>query len=68
MKELSENEVSGVSGGADGEYLYYAVTWGDTLPWIARRFFTTVETLIKLNNIKDPEKLQLGQILIIPRY
>lgn len=43
----------------------YVVQPGDTLWGIAQRFRTTVDELVKLNNIKDPNKIWQGQVLKI---
>jgi LysM repeat protein len=39
---------------------------GDTLSAIARRYHTTVAALQRLNNITDPKKLRVGQVLKLP--
>ena len=44
----------------------YTVQSGDTLAVIAERFGIAVETLSALNNITDPNLIQVGQILLIP--
>lgn len=44
----------------------YYVRPGDTLFEIARRYNTTVETLVRLNSIDDPDVIFPGRILIIP--
>jgi LysM repeat protein len=44
----------------------YRVESGDTLSSIAGRFGTTVRALSQLNNISDPSKLRVGQVLLIP--
>lgn len=44
----------------------YIVRPGDTLFRISRRFSTDVETLVRLNNIADPDVIFPGRILIIP--
>lgn len=41
----------------------YTVKSGDTLGGIARRFGAKVEYLVQLNGIKDPNKIQVGQVL-----
>ena len=41
----------------------YTVVRGDTLSEIAGRYGTTVATLVKLNNIKDPDYIVVGQVL-----
>lgn len=43
----------------------YTVKKGDTLSAIARANDTTVNNLVKLNNIKDPDYIVVGQVLII---
>lgn len=44
----------------------YRVKSGDNLYSIAARFGTTTRVLIKLNNIADPSKLKVGQVLNLP--
>ena len=44
----------------------YRVKSGDTLSGIAARYHTTVAILQKLNNIKDPRTLRVGQVLKLP--
>ncbi|TXS39705.1 LysM peptidoglycan-binding domain-containing protein [Streptomyces sp. t39] len=39
---------------------------GDTLSAIATRHKTTVATLVKLNNLRDPDELAVGQRLKVP--
>jgi LysM repeat protein len=46
--------------------VYYTVQPGDTLSGIAARFGTTVSELVKLNNIKYPNLIYVGQILKLP--
>ena len=45
--------------------LTYVVRTGDTLYTIARRFNTTVERLVALNNISDPNMIMVGMVLRI---
>lgn len=49
------------------EYLEYTVVRGDTLWAISRRYGTTVEVLVELNHIPDPDLIYVGQVLKIPR-
>ncbi|MDO5437655.1 MAG: LysM peptidoglycan-binding domain-containing protein [bacterium] len=49
----------------------YTVKEGDTLDKIAYRFYgkydsEKIEEIMKLNNIKDETRIQIGQVLIIP--
>ncbi len=51
----------------------YTVKAGDTLDKIAYRFYgqydqNKIDEIMKLNNIKDPTRIQIGQILRIPLY
>jgi lysozyme len=42
---------------------YYIVKKGDTLSDIAKKYRTTVQKLVKLNNIKNPDLIYVGQKL-----
>jgi hypothetical protein len=44
----------------------YTVKKGDTLSGIADRYKTTVAALVKLNSLKDPDQLAVGQKLKVP--
>ena len=46
--------------------LRYVVKPGDTLFLISRRYNTDVDTLVRLNNIADPDIIYPGRILVIP--
>lgn len=41
------------------------VEWGDTLTYLARKYDTTVSSLVKLNNIKNPNRIYTGQRLYV---
>jgi flagellum-specific peptidoglycan hydrolase FlgJ len=41
----------------------YIVQKGDTLSEIAKRYNTTVQNLVKLNNLKNPDLIKVGQKL-----
>ncbi|WP_425415778.1 DUF3794 and LysM peptidoglycan-binding domain-containing protein [Orenia metallireducens] len=45
----------------------YTVKAGDTLYKIAQRFGTTIDAIIEENNIVNPDYLEVGQRLIIPK-
>lgn len=44
----------------------YVVQRGDTLYSIARRFGTTVQELVRLNAIHNPNSIRVGQRLLVP--
>ena len=44
----------------------YTVQKGDTLSEIAAKYGTTVDALVKLNSIKDPNLIITGQVLKLP--
>lgn len=48
------------------QYTIYVVQKGDTLYSIAKQFNTTVDVLLKLNNLSDASKLYVGFKLKIP--
>ncbi len=43
----------------------YTVSFGDTLSSIAKKFGTTVDTLVSLNKITNPNIIRVGQNLIV---
>lgn len=54
---------SGTGAATPGSYV---VRSGDTLAAIARRFNTTVDSIARANNIRDVNRISVGQKLIIP--
>jgi LysM repeat protein len=44
----------------------YTVRAGDTLTGIAQRFGTTVDAICRANGITQPDRIQIGQQLVIP--
>lgn len=49
----------------DSQVVYYTVRKGDTLSAIARKYQTTVQEIVRLNNIVNPNLIYSGQILRI---
>ncbi|NLY75649.1 MAG: LysM peptidoglycan-binding domain-containing protein [Firmicutes bacterium] len=47
--------------------LFYVVQPGDSLWKIARRYQTTVDALARVNQIANPDRIDIGQKLIIPK-
>lgn len=44
----------------------YVVQNGDTLWKISKRYFSTIDDLVKLNDIEDPDNIKIGDKLLIP--
>jgi hypothetical protein len=61
----TESQLSANSAGAWGCSQQYVVHRGDTLSRIAYRFGTTVNALMRCNNIWDPDVIYWGQVLCI---
>jgi lysozyme len=55
------------SGVAGGQEISYTVESGDTLLALATRFDTTVEAIMRRNDLASASDLNIGQQLIIPR-
>lgn len=51
----------------DERFREYTVQPGDTLWSIARRFGVTVNELVQINQITDPNLIRVGQTLLIPQ-
>jgi len=49
------------------EAITYTVRAGDTLAKIAGQFGTTVEEIVEANDIEDPNRIEVGQVLIMPQ-
>jgi len=62
--EVSSEPVVSAQPAISGET--YRVKSGDTLTAIAARFGTTAQVLAQLNDLADPSKLKVGQILNLP--
>lgn len=54
--------------GPDGDFITYTVRYGDTIWDIAKKFENVSTTdLLTLNNISDPGKIKVGQVLKIKK-
>ncbi len=66
-KILSNEELANVDGGeVIRKYIQYKIVRGDTLSHIARVYHTTVEELVRINHIKDKNKIYAGDTILIP--
>lgn len=52
----------------DKTCIKYKVKPGDNLTYIAERFHTTVSSIVKINHIKNPNIIYIGQVLKICKY
>lgn len=57
---------SGAGGGAATATGSYTIKAGDSLSKVARKYGTTPETLARLNSIKNPALIQVGQVIKVP--
>ena len=57
---------AGASALAQGQPGRIRVAEGDTLEQLAERHGVSLEALIRLNGIQNPELLQVGQVLLLP--
>ena len=58
-------QVLKVSGSSDAGFVLHTVKRGESLAQIARRYRTTVARILSVNNLDDPDNLQIGQMLKI---
>lgn len=49
-----------------GSKIQHVIVYGETLQSIASLYNSTVEAIIKENELTDPNKIQVGQTLIVP--
>ena len=67
MAEINTENMEKVSGGATTQkYIRYTIQSGDTLWAISQKYDTDVDTLVKLNNIKDRNKIYPNQVILVP--
>ena len=50
----------------DTSHILYNVQRGDTLTWIAEEYGVTIESIVQLNNIQNPNLIYVGEVLRIP--
>ncbi len=60
-------EVEGEDSGQDYSVVIYIVKKGDTLWKIAKRFRSTVDDISRVNGIENPNKINEGEKLYIPK-
>lgn len=62
---FTENVYRAASGGAAEKLVCVTVAYGDTLTGIARLFGTTVDSIVQLNRIANPNRIYPGQRLYL---
>jgi len=63
----SSSSGSGSSSSSSAKYTYYTIKSGDNLWDLAQKYNCTVSEIKQLNNIKNANKLRLGQKIKIPK-
>lgn len=64
IDEISEEEMEDVQ---DYSVIIYIVKKGDTLWEIAKKFKSTIDDIVRVNGIEDPDKIIEGEKLYIPK-
>lgn len=64
--ELPENEKPNPDEEESTKTKKIKIKWGDTLSQLAIKYNTTVEELVRLNNISNPNLIYAGNSLIVP--
>ena len=68
INAINEIQVNGEREERNYNLVIYIVKNGDTLWNIAKKYGSTIEDILKINNIEDENKIYLGQKLFISRY
>ena len=66
MVTTSAPDPAPASGSSSGQGWEHVVQKGDTLSTIANAYNVTTKVLIDVNNLKNPDRLSIGQKLFIP--
>ena len=68
MNIIDKIENTGEKEQEDYSVIMYIVKKGDTLWNIAKRFNTTIDEIVRVNGIENPDVINAGQKIFIPRY
>lgn len=61
--KLMSNRISLKKGNKEDSIKYHTIEWGDTLSELAIKYNTTVDKLVELNNIENPDLIYAGDKL-----
>ena len=65
---IDEIEMSEEENNSNPSMIIYRVKDGDTLWNIAKRYKTTMQDIINVNNLDNGDMISVGQKLFIPRF
>lgn len=68
MNIMNEIQTNGEREAEDYSLILYIVKKGDTLWQIAKKYGSTIDDIVRTNGIEDPNRINIGQKLFIPRY
>ena len=68
MNIIDQIENTGEKEQEDYSVIMYIVKKGDTLWEIAKKYNTTIDEIVRVNGIEDPDVINVGQKIFISRY
>lgn len=68
INTINEIQANGEREEQDYSIIMYIVKKDDTLWNIAKKFGSTIDDIVRVNGIEDPDNIYPGQKLFIPRY
>ena len=68
LQVINDIQENGERGEQKYSVIIYIVKKGDTLWKIAKRFGSTIDDIVKINNIEDENVIMPGQKIFIPRF
>ena len=52
----------------DYSVIIYVIKSGDTIWKIAKRFGSTIDDIARVNGMKNPDRINVGEKIYIPKY
>ena len=65
---ISDVTVEEIENLEDYSVIIYVVKSGDTIWKIAKRFGSTVDDIVRVNGIENPNRINIGEKIYIPKY